>query len=292
MRVLVLTEDSSSRDGFEAEHGLSLYVEDGTRKFMIDVGASGLFARNAQRFGVAVSEVDSLFLSHGHRDHVGGLPTFLELNRRATIYSTESAFEPHFSLRKNGRFENIGFPELSQSALAGRLVFNPGVLKVDGCLTLFSQVEIRELRSEANDTLFTLKDPASDALTEDAACYSPELFSRDAFAHEQNLTAITETGKKVLFVGCAHCGVVNIVNRFIDIFGDAPDVVVGGFHLMIPSRGETVPSVVLDKIAERMAAWPTRFYTGHCTGRAAYERLYDVLGERVSFFGAGTSFDI
>ena len=51
---------------------------------------------------------------------------------------------------------------------------------------------------------------------------------QDAFAHEQNLI-IVEDGKTLLVTGCAHNGIVNILEHFHDLKGRMPDYVVGGF---------------------------------------------------------------
>ena len=91
MKIAVLCENSPSSPKFEAEHGLSFYVETSARRFLFDFGASSLFLRNAERLGVDVSAVDAAFLSHGHRDHGGGLAAFLEKNSVAPVYASENA---------------------------------------------------------------------------------------------------------------------------------------------------------------------------------------------------------
>lgn len=53
----------------------------------------------------------------------------------------------------------------------------------------------------------------------------------DDFAHEQCLV-ITQNGKRWLLSGCAHNGILNILDRYKEIFGDAPDYVITGFHMM------------------------------------------------------------
>ena len=40
--------------------------------------------------------------------------------------------------------------------------------------------------------------------------------SEDTFIHEQNLV-ITDQGKTALFAGCAHNGIINILQRFMDM---------------------------------------------------------------------------
>lgn len=52
-----------------------IYVDTGSGRFLIDMGASALIAM--KRFGVATADVDFILLSHLHGDHFGGLPFFI-----------------------------------------------------------------------------------------------------------------------------------------------------------------------------------------------------------------------
>ena len=60
MLIKILVEDHSESEEYGCEHGLSLYVEDGDYKLLFDVGASGLFHKNAKKMGIKTSEIDSL----------------------------------------------------------------------------------------------------------------------------------------------------------------------------------------------------------------------------------------
>lgn len=52
-----------------------IYVDTGSEKFLLDIGASGLISFN--RFGKSTAEIDTILISHLHADHFGGLPIFL-----------------------------------------------------------------------------------------------------------------------------------------------------------------------------------------------------------------------
>ncbi len=282
MKIAVLSENSPASPEFEAEHGLSFYVETASRRFLFDFGASSLFLRNAERLGVDVSAVDAAFLSHGHRDHGGGLAFFLEKNRRASVYATEKSLQSYYSLRPNGEYVDIGVRVAPENA--ARIVRTPtgGTFALDSETLLFSDApsEAPELRSEGNATLFERFETAT------AFEYRP-----DRFLHEQNLLATTETGRKILFVGCAHRGIVSAMTRATELLGAAPDVAIGGFHLSTPSRGASIPERTLDAIAERLRAWPTRYLTAHCVDGAAFARVRRTLGEQIERFAAGSRFE-
>lgn len=296
MQIVVLAENAPASPEFEAEHGLSFYVATKARRFLFDFGASDLFLRNATRLGVDVSAADVAFLSHGHRDHSGGLAAFLEINAKAQVFAAETAFQSYFSLRPNGVFADIGTKIAPERE--NRIVRTPrGTTRLDAETLLFSDVETvePELRSEANDALFERVETPVDAIKSEKSAQTAPVprfeYRRDRFLHEQNLIATTESGRKILIIGCAHRGIVAIMRRCVEILGAAPDVAIGGFHLTIPSRGETIPTPTLDAIAERLAAWPTRYFTGHCAGRAAFERVRRTLGDQIEYFGAGSRFE-
>ena len=64
-------------------HGLSVLVAgrigDDTRTMLFDVGPYGdVWIDNADRLGVDLAAIDTVFLSHWHWDHSGGLPAAIE----------------------------------------------------------------------------------------------------------------------------------------------------------------------------------------------------------------------
>ena len=53
---------------------------------------------------------------------------------------------------------------------------------------------------------------------------------QDEFDHEQYLV-ITEGSKKVLISGCAHNGILNILDHYYSLYDSYPDAVISGFHM-------------------------------------------------------------
>ena len=263
MRIHVLMENCCCREDLRAEHGLSLLIETAEANILFDCGASDAFAENAERMGVDLSRVDVAVLSHGHFDHGGGLARFVELNERATVWMSPRAFEPHF----NARGKDIGL----QPQWAG----NPR----------WAHPAAEPVRLAPHVTLWPALDMPCSHAPEGAGMHTLVNGERreDDFLHEQYLL-VEEGGKRVLFSGCSHRGLLNICAYF------QPDVLVGGFHLM--NRSPETDAEVLEEYARSLAYGSTQYYTGHCTGEPAYRFLKARLGERLHAISTGMQFVI
>ena len=271
MKIITLVENSAISDKFQVEHGLSLYMETDKHKILFDVGRSDLFVDNARKLNVPLDEVDILIISHGHHDHGGGLPAFWKINDKARVYAHKLAFEPHFAMGADNKTRFVGLDP--GWALKERITWVDGYLRIDEQLELFGDVSARKFHSTANDILFMQHDGGP--------------LQRDTFRHEQNLIITGENGARVLVAGCAHNGIVNIVTRFMEIKGAVPEVALAGFHLMIPDSGQTQPAALLDSIAHWLLSRPVRYYTGHCTGKQAFDHLKAIMRDKLDYLATG-----
>lgn len=238
MTVTCLIENTKINDSFYAEHGLSFYIKTKEHNILFDMGQSDLFAQNAQTLGIDLADVDIAILSHGHYDHGGGLAKFLELNKKAPVYISRHAFEPHY----NGTEKYIGLDISLKDN--NRLKYTDGIFKIDNGLTLFSHNET-EKRYDLGS--FGLTEKQNDE------------FVPDSFRHEHYLL-IEEAGKKVVFSGCSHKGILDIAEWF------DPDVLIGGFHFSKLPLDEK-----LSEYADILSKHDTDFYTCHCTGTDQFE---------------------
>ena len=260
MKITVLMENTAVSPEFTPEHGLSLFVETDSTRFLFDAGQSGAFADNAQRLGVDLKTADFAVLSHGHYDHGGGMLRFLDRNRRAKLYVNQKAFGIH----RNAAGRYIGLdPMLAER---GRLVRTGDEYAIAPGLTLFSCNALpRPVPT----------DPCG--LTEQVG----EFLLPDEFLHEHYLL-VEENGKRILFSGCSHKGILNILSWF------RPDVLVGGFHF----KQLAPDSEQLRRLGEAMAKYDTVFYTGHCTGEAQFAALKAILGDRLHALSTGSVVEI
>lgn len=311
MKITVLLENATPSDRYCSKHGLSMFIEADCGRILFDMGPDGSFIDNARALGIDVTTADLAVISHGHFDHGGGLRAFLETSesagRKIPVYVHERAFEEHRANTPVG-LKDIGIDPELLAAYPDRFVLTGDERTISEALELYAAVEMAELAPASNRVLLERVDDAAanaaaeatantaanaaanDAASNDAtaniaanatAAETPT-FAPDSFAHEQTLL-IHEGDRTVLVTGCSHCGIVNIMKKAEELTGGPLDAVVAGFHLMNPSSGDVEDPAVVAAVAEFMAARPTRYYTFHCTGLAAYSILRDTLNDRVNY---------
>ncbi len=272
MRITVLVENTSSC-GFPVEHGLSLHVQrNNGQQVLFDMGQSDLFVQNAARLGIDLDRVDWAVLSHGHYDHGGGLSHFLARNAHAPVYAHCEAFNPHYSLRDTG-LHFIGLdPALEHHP---QMHFCQGVFSLPSGGKIFSLPRKKETAPPGNRLL-----------------YGPDKQRSDSFDHEQNLL-LEEGGHTVLFAGCAHKGIVSIMQEATRLAGHSPTHVFAGMHLVKSGLSRQEEERYIHDLASSLLAFPRcHYYTMHCTGVEQFEKLHTLMPGRISYLGTGEAVDL
>lgn len=284
MYIRNLVENTEGNALCGCEHGLSFYIETQRHKLLMDTGASDLFMRNAQALGIDLTAVDTVILSHGHYDHGGGIMPFSEINSGARIYLQTSAFGDYCSLHREGE-RYIGLSpqirdlkqivpvgrQVSQDMAAGSSSEDPGVLEIDDELTLFWNIGNTHPVPDGNKSL-KIRTPGS--------------LVQDDFRHEQCLV-IRQDGRTVLLSGCAHHGILNILDRFRALFGCSPDAVISGFHMMRRHGYSKSDIRTIEETAAALKDYPAQFFTCHCTGTEPYEMMRRIMGGQLRYVHCG-----
>lgn len=274
MIIKTLVENTAVSEKFSCEHGLSLYIETSSHKILFDTGASGIFAENAEKMNIDLAQVDIAFISHGHYDHGGGLQTFLKLNSKANIYMSEKALNNYVAKTFEDDMAYIGLPE--DLEVNERFILVGDQLIIDDELQLFSNVKGKCLTPSGNSNLYMEKEG---------------LLVKDNFNHEQNLI-ITDQEKTLLVAGCAHKGIVNIMEHFKSLGMAKPDYVIGGFHLYNRATKENENSKTVKRIGFYLKDSGSKYYTCHCTGLESYEILKKIMGEKIDYLATGSELRI
>lgn len=242
MRIVPLVENTTKSE-LKAKHGLSLYIETRLHKILFDLGSDNTLFENAVKRNIDISKVDTVIISHGHFDHGGALKKFLDVNSSANIYVQKEAFEPHYS-----KTLLLKIPVGIDSKLKSnrQIILLDGDYKIDDELSLFTVSKTNKFYSPANKSLYDEK-------------------GKDTFRQ------IISEKQALLIMGCGHAGVVNIMQKAEKY---RPCFCIGGFHLFNPFTRKSVSKGLLDDIVMELQKYKdTKFYTCHCTGKAAFDYL-------------------
>lgn len=96
----------------------------------------------------------------------------------------------------------------------------------------------------------------------------------------------------MLVAGCAHSGILNIIEHLQTEKNSMPSHVVGGFHLHNPVTNRDEDSAVVRQLAEYLKLTGAKYYTCHCTGVKPYERLKGIMGEAINYLATEPSNNI
>ena len=265
MKIVTLVENTCGHQDCIAEHGLSIYIETEKHKLLLDTGQTDAIVKNAEVLGIDLSAVDTVILSHGHYDHSGGILPLSQINHNAQIIMQKKAAEPHF----NGE-RYIGIDKAILS-LPNVLLID-GDMRIDDELFLFSGITGRRCYPQGNRKLSRMENGVQ---------------VPDDFAHEQCLV-INQSGRRWLLSGCSHSGILNILDRYREIFGNAPDCVITGFHMMKKDGEHTEEEkAVIIQTAQELSKINTVFYSGHCTGIPAFELMKNIKGDKLIALHSG-----
>lgn len=277
MRIVALIENTSATEQLKAEHGLSLYVENGGESFLIDTGASDKLIQNAKRMRIDLSAVKKILLSHNHSAHTGGIEPLIKLNPDVRIYARRDCNGEYYAKYGMLRIPVGGVSDLAEDYPDNFVFYNRFHEVAPGFFAMCNEI------------------PDYTMYSEDGHFYkmSGSKLIKDDFHHEAFFVIFPDNKRDrgcVVISGCSHCGIVNVLKTVRKSFPDSPILsVIGGFHLMGSSTKKLCCSIeYVDKTVNEIKAIETgAIYTCHCTGLTGYGIMKSQLGDRIQYLQTG-----
>lgn len=252
VKLTILCEncvEKASPYGLLGEYGFSCLVETVDGTYLFDTGSGLTIINNAERLGIDLHQLDGIILSHGHFDHTGGLKQVLEKTGPVAIYAHPDLFSNRFSSH-GGPLRNIGIAWEQQEleALGADFQLSKEPINIAENILLSGCVP-RTNPHETGDPKLVIE-VAEGKLDSDPLEDDLSLFLR------------TEKGL-VLLLGCAHAGLINIIDHAVAVTGESRiHAVVGGTHLMYSGKDQL--KATMDRLESEDV---THIGASHCTGR-------------------------
>ncbi len=270
IRLTTISENTAGRVGVLAEWGLSILVEADDYRVLLDTGLSVSAAQNAAALGVDLSKVDKMVISHGHRDHTGGLvPVLSAIRKEIEVVAHPDIWASKYSrtFREEAEYAGIPFAREALEGLGASFLLTTEPVWITDNIITTGEIPMHTEYEQIDSNLYVRED---------------EELRPDPLRDDLALIIKSEKGL-IVVLGCAHRGMINTLHHAQEITGEQRiHTVIGGTHLIRASR-ERIDLTV----AELKQLGVERLGVSHCTGLPAASILYQELGDSFFFNNTG-----
>jgi 7,8-dihydropterin-6-yl-methyl-4-(beta-D-ribofuranosyl)aminobenzene 5'-phosphate synthase len=268
-RITILYDAFGTASAMQRDWGYSALVEFGGRRILFDTGNDpGVLANNAKAQRVDLSRLDFVVLSHRHGDHMGGMEYLLRVNPKVKIYAPKENFGVYGSSLPSTFYRRDESLAPEQRYYGG----SPPPVMAFGTAWPRANFELIERTTEIAPGIHLI------SLVSD----------KQGTLELRELSLAIETADGLLlFVGCSHPGIENIIQAASGIDKHV-HAVLGGLHLVAASDSD------IDKTVTFLHdTWKVDYVApGHCTGEPAFAALRKAFGDRYLYAGVGSHFKI
>ena len=261
-----------------AEHGLSVLITASSpgenHTILMDAGFTGTaMEHNLKMLDPDLAVVENIVISHGHRDHTMGLPTFLRImNKPCNIIAHPDALFQRYVKTETGRIKYPGHLDREElNKYGATIIENSDPMPIaDDFMVITGSVPRKTTFERVPQGSFIDRNGT---------------LEEDNIRDDQSVILNLKDKGLVIISGCAHSGIVNTVNYAVEITGiNRVFAVMGGFHL----SGRTPDSVIQQTIDGLKKFKPEVIIPVHCTGFRAQCRFAGEFGEAYQLNSVGS----
>ena len=272
-KITILCENSVGMGfGGIGEHGFACFIETDHGNYLFDTGQGLGIIQNAMLLKKDLASIKAIMISHGHYDHTAGLPMVLRQRGQVPVYAHPEIFIEHF-WNEPRRFIGIPYRRSFLESMGADFHFSRELTEIGPGLFLTGEIP--------RNTSYEKGDPSLVAVTPEGQEIWPDPISDD-------LSLVIDSAKGLIVImGCAHAGMVNILNYVMEKFSrDRIYAVIGGTHMGFSGDQQFAETLkVIDRYQiEKLGA-------SHCTGLEKSALLYARMPERFFFACVGASLE-